>query len=686
MKEIKSVPFTEQGLKKISKYHFGKNWPVVYILENAKEAYIGETNSAYKRGKDHHKDIKRKDLKRMHVITDEKYNKSATLDIESLLIQYMSADGSMKLQNGNVGLKDRNYYDREVYRAKFEELWETLKQEKIVNKTLLDIRNSDIFKYSPYKALTVEQDIFVNGLLSDLKNKVGSTYVVDGSAGTGKTVLATYLIKRLVEDEQTKNMKIGLVIAMTALRSTLRKVFSSVKGLKASMVLGPNEVCKDQYDLLIVDEAHRLKKRLNLGASYGAFDNVNKKLGLSEKSTQLDWIMKSSKRQIFFYDTHQNVMPADIDDSDFEKLNSKKYTLRNQLRVQAGNTYISFIYSIFEPDIHNVCLFENYEFKVFDDVSEMQNAIKQKETKCGLSRIVAGYSWPWRTKKDKSIDYDIDINGHKMKWNSVTADWVNSKNAINEVGCIHMVQGYDLNYVGVIIGKELAYSPDQKKIIVKKEEYCDRYGYIGVRDEKELERYIINIYRTLLTRGIKGTFVYAVDKNLRNFIKNKLLNQKDKIMIDSFDAKEFEIIMSDSLEDIEKVEDNEYYPIFGAVNAGDAVNYTSEKVEGYLVLPLRDASKYKGEYFVVRIDGDSMNNKKLHDKTIEDGDYVLIEKTNIADIGDIILAISENETANIKELQKSNGKHLLRSVSKYSYPDIIDPFSINGKVIRVFKR
>ena len=684
MREIKKVLFSKKGIDEIGKYHFGRNWPVIYLLENGREIYIGQTNNAHKRSLDHHKNPIRKGMNNIHVISDEKYNKSAVLDIESLLIQHMSADGSMKLQNGNVGLKDHNYYDREMYRAKFEELWETLKEGKIVNKTLLDIKNSDIFKYSPYKALTAEQDIFVTSLLSDLKNKIGSTYVVNGSAGTGKTVLATYLIKRLIEDGHTKHMKIGLVIAMTALRSTLRKVFRSVKGLKANMVLGPNDVCKDKYDLLIVDEAHRLKKRLNLGASYGAFDNVNKKLGLSDKSTQLDWIMRSSEKQIFFYDANQTVMPADIEDSDFKKLNSKRYTLRKQLRVQAGNTYISFIDSIFELDMHNVCIFKNYEFKIFSDISQMHDAIKQKEKEYGLSRMVAGYSWPWRTKKDKNINYDIEIDGHKMKWNSVTADWVNSKNAINEVGCIHVIQGYDLNYVGVIIGKELSYNPSEKRIVIKKEEYCDRYGYIGVRDEKELERYLVNIYKTLLTRGIKGTFVYAVDKDLRDFLKEKLLkSQIDNSVLTDKSKNNYEFIPINSVIDKRILDIS--IPVLAEVSAGVPINTAEENLLGYIV-PKRGMMKNKHDFFGVKVDGNSMNLKEIKGKKIEYGNYVLVEKKDTAENGDTILAIV-NENASIKEFYKEGNTVILRSVSTEDMPDITiidsDEFMINGHIVDV---
>jgi len=151
--------------------------------------------------------------------------------------------------------------------------------------------------------------------------------------------------------------------------------------------------------------------------------------------------------------------------------------------------------------------------------------IKEKDKKHGLSRMVAGYAWPWHTKTGAK-DYDIEIDGYKAVWNSTATDWVNSPNAINEVGCIHTVQGYDLNYVGVIIGQEFGYDPEKKKFFVDKEKYLDRNGRAGITDPTELEQYIKNIYKTILTRGIRGTFVYVCDEGLRIYLEELLDRRK----------------------------------------------------------------------------------------------------------------------------------------------------------------
>lgn len=193
MSDIVSFPFNKEDFNKIKNYKFGKNWPVVYILENKEEIYIGQTINAYYRSKQHFDNLERRRLKNIHVITDEEFNVSATLDIESWLIQYISADGQFILQNGNGGLKNHNYYDKIKYKTKFEIAWEKLREMGIVKNTLEDLKNSDLFKYSPYKSLNEDQFLIARKIFNDLKSNNRNTIIVNGKPGTGKTILATYL-------------------------------------------------------------------------------------------------------------------------------------------------------------------------------------------------------------------------------------------------------------------------------------------------------------------------------------------------------------------------------------------------------------------------------------------------------------------------------------------------------------
>lgn len=640
MSDIKTFPFNKEDFGQIKDFKFGKNWPVVYVLEDKKEIYIGQTVNVHARSKQHYENPERAKLKQIHIITDEEFNISAAFDIEAWLIQYIAADEKFIIQNSNGGLKNHNYYDKAKYKAKFEIAWDNLRQMGLVKNTLEDLKNSDLFKYSPYKSLTEDQFTVARQIFKDIKKNEINTFIVNGKPGTGKTILATYLFKYLKEQEETKNMNIGLVVPMASLRKTIAKVFSKIKGLKSNMVIGPNDVVKDKYDLLIVDESHRLQRRKGI-MGYGAYDNVNRGLGLGNEGTQLDWIMKSSKHQIFFYDENQSVKPADIRPEDFKKLNSKKYELVSQMRVEAGEEYIKFIEDFFDLKIPQNTNFQNYDFKVFDNAEKMVNEIKEKDKKHKLARVVAGYAWPWHTAHG-TRDYDIKIGDLKLVWNSTAQDWVNSPNAINEVGCIHTVQGYDLNYVGVIIGPEFSYDPVNKKFKVDREKYFDTNGRNGITDPNELERYIINIYKTLLTRGIKGTYVYVVDENLRNYL-DQIIN-KTPISIQKEIAPK--IIKSPYLARMMEI------PLVGSAPCG--LPLMSEENTQEIIKVDKNKIRPGVKYFALRATGDSMNQAG-----IQDGDLVLCRFGEKPETGNKVVALLGGEKVTIKFYDKKDGHRIL---------------------------
>jgi DUF2075 family protein/DNA replication protein DnaC len=671
MAQIETFSFERNKFDQIRSYSFGRNWPVVYLIENGKEIYIGETTNAYGRSNQHYENPERQRLERIHIITDGEYNKSATLDIESSLIQYMSAEETFVLQNGNHGLLNHNYYDRQKYQAKFEVIWQQLKEMSLVKKDLVQIKNSDLFKYSPYKALTEDQLNVVSKLLLEIKANQKKAFIIKGGPGTGKTILATYLIKALKELKETKNLEVALVIPMTSLRKTIKKVFKNVKGLSSKMVIGPNEVINKKYDVLIVDEAHRLKQRKNI-TNYQSFDKTNQKLGLDNSGTELDWIMKSSRYQILFYDINQNVRPSDVDHRKFLQLEAMELELKTQLRIGKGDDgekYINFIQDLFDLQSTTNDKFYQYDFKIYDDIHKMVADIKQKDREIGLGRIVSGYAWPWVSKKNPE-KHDIEIDGIKLFWNSINHNWVNSKNAIDEVGCIHTVQGYDLNYTGVIIGPELSYDDVKGEFVVYADKYMDSNGKRGVDNPQELERYIINIYKTLLTRGIDGTYVFIVDENLREYFKSKIGIPQKKLEVKSF------IMPSHNVEMIK-------VPLFESVGCGDLMFADSTIQE---MIPIESKLMSKGsKYFVLRISGDSMNKAGIND-----GDLVLCKKDYHPREGSNVVALI-GDNATIKELHFENGTIVLKPCSSnLEYKPLIfineEEIKIQGVVVRVLNR
>ena len=126
-------------------------------------------------------------------------------------------------------------------------------------------------------------------------------------------------------------------------------------------------------------------------------------------------------------------------------------------------------------DIEGIYNSKNYDLILFSSLTEMIEEIKKKNNKVGLSRLIAGYAWPWISKKDKSL-FDIKIDNLELQWNGENIDWINSPNSINEVGCIHTTQGYDLNYSGIIFGNEITYNKNTNRIEIIEENYFDKYG------------------------------------------------------------------------------------------------------------------------------------------------------------------------------------------------------------------
>lgn len=561
--EIKRYDFNSNLFSEFQNLHYAKDlWPIVYILSSCtiKEAYVGETTDTYSRMTSHLKSNAKNKLTAVHLITSEKFNKSATLDIESNLIKYISGDGQYKLINGNIGLANHNYYQKkEVYWDIFKSIWDNLRAEGVSKHSIEYIDNSDLFKYSPYKTLTNEQRSGLLGIINNLLKNDYRNFIVEGGAGTGKTILAIFLFKLLNTNNEDFNFKefgddetefinlitelkrkypnpnMALIVPMSSFRNTLKKVFKNIKGLSSSMVIGPAEIVKEKYDIVVVDESHRLRRRVNLGAYFGAFDIVCEKLNLDKSIySELDWILMQSNRSIFFYDENQSIKPSDVKKEDFNLLKLKKNTkvecLKSQFRVKGGNDYVQYIDNLLNCSLNSQTKIFNskeYEFILFDSISDLVNQIKLREEENGLSRLIAGFSWPWISKKDKSL-FDIKIENEKLQWNRVADDWINSPNAINEVGCIHTTQAYDLNYAGIIFGNEITYDKLKNKIVVLKENYFDRNGQVGVSDINDLKDFIINIYKTILLRGIKGTYVYVCDKNLREYFAEYIAKYKSE--------------------------------------------------------------------------------------------------------------------------------------------------------------
>lgn len=695
------------------------NWPLVYFLEekNAKnqlirDAYVGETTDVVNRFKAHGKTEKKQNLNSVSLILSELFNKSATLDLEANLIRYIAADGKYSLQNGNLGISNHRYYQqKEVYWELFKDIWTDLRKMGIARHSLDHIDNSDLFKYSPYKSLSREQIASLKTILYCLLDDNAKVSLIQGGAGTGKSILAIFLFKLLKtnlsdfnysdfdeEDEELffllKEVKskygeinMALVIPMASFRQTIANVFKNIKGLSSKMVIGPSEIVKQKYDLLIVDEGHRLRRRVNLGSYFGTFDKNSLTLGLDKMtSSELDWVQLQSEKSIIFYDQFQSIKPSDTTIESFERLKQLSTTriekLVTQFRVKGGNQYVKLVHDIFN-NTQNQTGIRHYDFRLFDNLDEMVSRIKKKDQLLGLSRMVAGFAWEWISNKNPEA-YDIVIDKAQLKWNSIAVDWVNSNNAINEVGCIHTTQGYDLNYTGIIIGPELDYDFEKNEFVVYKDAYKDKNGKNSIKDEQVLLDYILNIYKTIFLRGIEGTYVYVCNSNLRKFLSGFIPLYSENKPTES--AIELLPVPSDST--------IPYYNINAA--AGSFSDYQSLEDIQYIDMPeLFNPS----DYFACKVVGESMN------KIIPNGAICLFRKYAGGSRNGLITLVEGNdiydselggnftikEYTSKKSIDEDGWKHeeiVLKPLSAFDYEPIVlrDEQLMNFRVLGIFDK
>lgn len=356
------------------------------------------------------------------------------------------------------------------------------------------------------------------------KEKQKKVLIAEGGPGTGKSVIAINLLSALTTA--------GKLVKYVSKNSAPRSVYKHY--LKETIKLSDIDLMfsgsgsftnadKNIFDVLLVDEAHRLNQKS------GMFKNLGE--------NQVKEIINSSKVSVFFLDEDQKVAMDDIGNKEEIHKWAKElgadvyeYKLESQFRCNGSDGYISWLDNMLQiRETANIKFDQiNYDFKVFDDPNEMRNAIIEKNKINNKSRLVAGYCWDWVSATDKNKD-DIVIGDFKMKWNLRDDGmlWMVKPSSINEVGCIHTCQGLELDYVGVIIGDDLIYRDGEVLVDPTKRSSRDKsvFGWKKFMKEDpenakiELRNIIKNTYRTLMTRGQKGCYIYCTDEELRGYIK-----------------------------------------------------------------------------------------------------------------------------------------------------------------------
>jgi len=350
--------------------------------------------------------------------------------------------------------------------------------------------------------------------------------IINGGPGTGKSVISINALARITSSR--------LNARYVTPNGAPRKVYES----KLSGII-PGDTFKhlftgsgsfwdsdeDTYDALIVDESHRLTMK----------SGFMKNLGVN----QIKEIINAARTSVFFIDEAQKVTWADVGEIDAIKeaaqlagANVQHLTLSSQFRCGGSDDYLAWLDDALGVQATTDHYFstERFDFQIFDSVKELELTIREKNKESNKARLVAGYCWDWLSSKDsEKFDIVIPSEKFKMKWNlsSYGQTWIIDPKSVNEVGCIHTCQGLEVDYVGVIIGEDLVVKDGELITQPEHRAKTDKSlkGYKKALKESPIEaelkadEIIRNTYRTLMTRGMKGCYVYFTDAETARYFK-----------------------------------------------------------------------------------------------------------------------------------------------------------------------
>lgn len=399
------------------------------------------------------------------------------------------------------------------------------------SKTLVDslvkmMKGKSAFVLIDDQKIVYENAVAVARKASQKKKQV---IIVEGGPGTGKSVVAINLLAslsnlgmncRYVSKNAAPRTVYESMLTGTYRRTEITNFFSGSGAFTNSE--------KSNFDTLIVDEAHRLNEKSGLYGNLG--------------DHQIREIISAANCSIFFLDEDQRVTLKDIGSREEIEACAQSadavvnnLTLASQFRCNGSDGYLSWLDSVLgvRETANPMLNVSDFDFRVFDSPVEMHELIAQKNKINNKARVVAGYCWKWITKKHPD-EFDIVIPEHdyRRRWNlfSDGSLWIVAEDSIDEVGCIHTCQGLEVDYVGVIIGPDFIVRNEKVVCQPEKRATSDKslsgYKKVIKADPKEgrerVNQIIKNTYRTLMTRGMKGCYVYCTDPETAAYFRSRL--------------------------------------------------------------------------------------------------------------------------------------------------------------------
>jgi hypothetical protein len=354
--------------------------------------------------------------------------------------------------------------------------------------------------------------------------------LIHGGPGTGKSVIAINLLGHLA--------RVGVNAHYATGSRAFTETLWNILGSQAKPMLryfnnyGSSE--PDGIDVLICDEAHRIRETSN-----------HRFTPKSRRSTkpQLQEILDASKVSVFFLDDKQTVRPNEIGSSKYILEQAKQsgceiseYRLEVQFRCAGSDGFIKWINNTLGVERTANVLWdgaEGFDFKIMDSVWDLDREIRAKASEGLSARVAAGFCWPWSEPRDDgTLLDDVVVGDYRRPWDAkpgtkkrlapgipTASLWATDPDGINQVGCVYNIQGFELDYVGVIWGPDLRYSFDHQTWVGDKKKSCDQ---VVKRSKERFVDLVKNTYRVLLSRGMKGCYVYFMDKDTERFVRTRM--------------------------------------------------------------------------------------------------------------------------------------------------------------------
>ncbi len=392
---------------------------------------------------------------------------------------------------------------------------------------------ANVISNQPEYLLLDEQQVAFDSVLSSLRdgvhNRTKQVVIIKGGPGTGKSVIAINLAAALLASDYSAHYVTG----SKAFTETLRKIIGARGSDLFTYSNNYMQALPDAVDVLITDEAHRIRE-----TSSNRFTPKDRKSGL----TQVEELIRACRVSVFLIDDDQIVRPGEIGSAKYIRnravamgCNVKEYTLDGQFRCNGSENYVQWLTTALAIDSAGPAILANstFDFQILASPGAVDQMIREKSDLGHSARMMAGFCWPWsEPTKDGSLVEDVIIGEFRRPWNAKpdagrlatgipkASLWAYQAGGIDQIGCVYTAQGFEFDYAGVIFGNDIRFDPLVNDWIADKTKSCDT---TVKRSGDDLLQYLKNTYRVLLSRGMKGCYVYFVDKETERFFQEKVL-------------------------------------------------------------------------------------------------------------------------------------------------------------------